>query len=199
MVFYRALSPSTPLHVVLPFMRGKQLLFFAEQQDLQQLIAAVEATTLCQYYEAGSFETSSIPSYTSLLDIPTLGTVPFGAMTLATRILLLPAGTTLATRAVTQRTGSVRYLVDQLANPQSLVLTLGGAFQSGVLVASGIGTLAKDVVSMTLYGAWVKRIKQLQRVSDTYVAPHAYRRLQAGWRLTTNANLPSEYDLPTPA
>lgn len=177
-------------------MRGKQITFYAEQQDLRQLITAFEATTQCHYYEAGAFETSRIPTYTSLLDIPTLGTARTGDWNHATRLLLLPIGATLATRTVPQRAGGVRYFIDQLVNPQSMLLTLGGTFQPGVLIASGASTLATDAASLALYGSWAKLVKKFKRVAYAYVGHQAHAHLQGGWRLVTSIASPPDSNLP---
>lgn len=176
-------------------MRGKRVAFFAGQQDLQQLITVFEATTRCQYYEAGSFESSAIPAYESLLEVPQLGTVQYGDWLLATRILVLPVTIPLIVRPVAQRAGGVRYFIDQLANPYGFLLTLGGTFQPGILVASEASTLATDVASLALFGSLAKLVKKQTRVGSFYVGKQADTHLQEGWRLVTSASSPPEYDL----
>jgi hypothetical protein len=177
-------------------MRGKQIAFFAEEQDLRQLITAFEATTRCQYYEAGSFESSVIPTYESLLEVPRLGWVQQGDWNQATRLLVLPVGIPLVVRTVAQRVGGERYFVDQLENPYGFLLTLGGTFQPGVLVASGASTLATDAASLSLFGRLAELVKKQAKVGTFYVGKHANRYLHEDWRLVTSANSPRDYDLP---
>jgi hypothetical protein len=176
-------------------MRGKRVAFFAEEHDLRQLITAFEATTRCQYYEAGSFESNVIPTYESLLEVSQLGKVQYGDWNHATRILVLPVGISLVVRPVAQRAGGVRYFIDQLENPYGFLLTLGGTFQPGVLVASGASTLATDAASLNIFGSLAKLVKKQARIGTFYVGKHANMYLQEDWRLVTSASSPGEYDL----
>ncbi|QIL78352.1 hypothetical protein [Hymenobacter sp. HDW8] len=178
-------------------MRGKRVHFFAEEQDLRQLISAFEALAPgCQYFETGSFASSTIPTYHSLLDVPNLGTVHHGDWIHARGVLVLPSDIPLVIRPVDQLAGGVRYMIDQLANPYGFVLKLGGIFQPGVLVASGASTLATDDASLALFGSLARRVKKQTRVDTFYVGHQAYSHLQAGWRLVLNVRSPIEYDLP---
>ncbi len=177
-------------------MRGKRVTFFATEQDFQHLIRAFEATAQCQYFEAGGFDNPDIPTYTSLRDVPTLGRVQNHSTVLAPRLLLLPLDVTLTVRPVSQRAGGVRYLVDQLANPYGFLLTIGGTFQPGVLVASEASTLATDATSLALFASWAKAVRKQRRMGYAYVGPEAAHLLTGGWRLVTDARSPVEYDLP---
>lgn len=173
-------------------MSGKRVSFFAEEQDLRQLMAAFEAKTPCQYYEDDSFEHDHIPTYTSLLAIPQLGTVQHGDWNHALRLQVLPLGVPLVVRSVAQRVGGVRYFI---GNQEGFNLTLGGVFQSGILVASTASTLATDATSLALFGNLVKLVKKQPRIGVFYVGEQAHRHLQEGWRLVTNASSPAKYDL----
>jgi hypothetical protein len=173
-------------------MRGKRVSFFAEAQDLRQLITAFEATTPCQYYAADAFESDHIPAYASLPALPQLGTVQYGDWNLALRLQVLPIGVPLVVRSVAQRAGGVHYFI---ANQEGFNLTLGGVFQPGVLVASTASTLATDATSLALFGNLVKLVKKQPRIGIFYVGEQAHRHLQEGWRLVTNASSPAEYDL----
>lgn len=177
-------------------MRGKRVTFFATEQDFQYLIRAFEASAQCQYFEAGGFDIPDIPTYTSLRDVPTLGQVQYHSTTLALRLLLLPLEVALTVRPVPQNAGGVRYLVDQLANPYGFLLTLGGTFQPGVLVASEASTLATDSASLALFTSWAKAVRKQRRMGYAYVGPEASFLLASGWRLVTDARSPVEYDLP---
>ncbi len=177
-------------------MRGKRVTFFATEQDFRHFILAFEATAPCQYFETGSFEDPAIPTYSSLLQVPTLGKVPYHSTVLAPCLLLLPLDVALTVRSVPQRAGGVRYLVDQLANPYGFLLTMGGTFQPGVLVASEASTLATDAASLALFANWAKLVRKQCRMGYAYVAPEAALLLAGGWRLVSDARSPLEYDLP---
>jgi hypothetical protein len=173
-------------------MSGKRVSFFAQEQDLRQLITAFEAKTPCQYYEDDSFEHDHIPTYASLLAIPQLGTVQHGDWNHALSLRVLPIEVPLVVRSVAQRKGGVRYFTD---NQEGFSLTLGGIFQPGILVASTASTLATDATSLTLFGNFVRLVKQQPRIGVFYVGKQAHSYLQEGWRLVTNASSPAEYDL----
>ena len=176
-------------------MAGKRVSFFAEEQDLRQLIAAFEATAHCQYYKAGSFESNVVVQYESLLDVPRLGTVQHGDWNHATRLLVLPMEIALVVRPCPQRKGGMRYIVDSAENPCSFTLTLGGIFQPGVLVASGAVTAAEDERTLSIFGSLARLIKKLPRAGVFYLGQQASRYLDQGWRLVSNAQSPPEYDL----
>ena len=178
-------------------MRGKRVTFFATEQDFHHLIRAFEATAHCQYFEAGGFDDPAIPTYTSLLQVPTLGKVPYHSTILAPRMLLLPSEIALTVRPVPQHAGGVRYLVDQLANPYGFLMFMGGTFQPGVLVASEADTLATDAVSLALFASWAKLVKKQRRIDYAYVGPEAALLFADGWRMSTDARYP-HFDLRKP-
>jgi hypothetical protein len=173
-------------------MRGKRVSFFAEEQDLRQLITAFEAKTPCHYYEDRALLSDQIPTYASLLAIPQLGTVQHGDWNHALRLRVLPLEVPLLVRSVAQRAGGVHYFID---NHEGFNLTLGGVFQLGILVASTASTLATDATSLTLFGNFMKLVKKQPRIGVFYLGMQAHSHLQEGWRLVTNTSSPAEYDL----
>jgi hypothetical protein len=89
----------------------------------------------------------------------------------------------------------VRYAVDQLANPKTVVLQPGGQFE-GCIIAGQLGTVSDDPTSLELFRFISKQVRRLfTKVKAFYVGKEASELLGRGWRLTANVKAPPLYDL----
>ena len=146
----------------------------------------------------GLFDDSPTAKLNSIFDDPKIGTTKFWDWNHIDRYLVIPKTAELNVGNVVQRKGGTKYLVDQLLNPESIELKLGGIYDDveGVLVAGRIGTVSNHSFSLDLYGFIQKNIrKEFKRIGTFYVGADAEKKLDIGWRLVTMINSPKEYDL----
>ena len=100
-------------------------------------------------------------------------------------------------RQVEQRKGGVKYFLDQLSHPESVVFRPGGVFgESECIIDGQVGTVSDDKWSVDLYKVLLAEFKkQFTKIKSYYVGENAVERLNRGVRLTANVKSPLEYDL----
>jgi hypothetical protein len=98
-------------------------------------------------------------------------------------------------QAVPQRNGGTKYAVDQVENPQTIVIHCGG-LTGERLVAGQVGTASDSDESKELFELFSKLIRaRFERIKSYYVGPDAAKLLDSGTRLTPTAKSPETYDL----
>jgi len=91
---------------------------------------------------------------------------------------------------------AVAYAVDQLQNPDSIVLTHGGPYAPEVIIAGRVGTASATRVAKALQSSFSNAIAKLfTRINAYYVGPGAARSFELGCRLTHSVSSPAEYNL----
>lgn len=172
-------------------MARNQISFFATKDDLSELLEAVKSERQLQFVVGGMFDEAPDVETTKSL----LGSLESSAKAEAIYLLFVP-GTPIEIRRVEQRRGGVRYAVDQLANPTTVVLRPGGQFNEQCLLAGQLGTASDDPNSLALFHATSKHVKRLfTKIKTFYVGKEASELLDNGWRLIANAKSPPLYDL----
>lgn len=179
-------------------MKSKQTMFFAVLGDVEKILRDIETTIGVRYYKAGLFDSECIPTYNSIFDAPYLGFALSGDWNRIDRYLVLKEATPVNYREVPQRKGGKKIAIDQMNNPKSIELKLGGIYQKieNVIVAGRIATISEDSNSNELYKLFSTKIKkEFRKIGDFYVGQIAEGKLNEGWRLVTNENSPREYAL----
>jgi hypothetical protein len=175
---------------------SKQVNFFATEKDMRSLMQIVEAQFAVTYFCIGVFDDSDIRGLLSMATKRDLGFVEYPDAASAAKYLMLPAEVPVLVREVQQRTGITKYAVDQLNNPQSIVVAPGGKFKDVGIVAGMAGTVTKDAVSLEIYRFFSKQIrKEFSLIHSFYIGPEALNALDSGIRLAVNLRAPVEYDL----
>ncbi|UOQ78076.1 hypothetical protein MUN84_05550 [Hymenobacter sp. 5516J-16] len=171
--------------------------FFATTNDIQPIIQAIEQDRNLDYYEAGLFDSQVPVLYNSLVSTPTFDQPAAKATVQCRRYIVLSSPSSLQIRTVPQRMGGFKYAVDQLANPESLAIQLGGIYQDGIIVSSSIGTALNSKFATNLIASYRRRFgKEFRKTaSGIYIGSEAEKLLRQGWRLVGDANQPKEYDL----
>ena len=142
------------------------------------------------------FDRSELISFTRSSNLPNLGRSQTGAFGSGPRYLLLENEAKPNLRAIRRNDSSDWWAIDQLLNPGSVVLTIGGSFGDRVLIRSEISTTGLSSGSTSLLNAAKRAVaKDFSRVRAFWVGPEALGLLSRGWRLTTNVAAPPEYDL----
>ncbi len=172
------------------------LYFFGTKGDVTPVIEAVEGTRLLRYTLMAFAETPDLTWFDSALTIPDLGIAQKGATVTEPSYLVMDREAKIMVRAIPQRTGPSRYSIDQLENPDSVVLTPGGLFNNMDLIGGEISTASSSSESRVLMDSFhaVFR-KHFKKQRNYFVGPEARRLYDQGRRLTTDVRSPREYDL----
>lgn len=169
--------------------------FFATKQDLLPVIFDLDSKSHFQYCASGLFDSPDIRYYSSLFFVPQLGVAQRDS-TQSSSYLVLGSNKLIQTRAIPQRSGGVKYAIDQLINPNTAVFRLGGIYKAGVLVEGTVGTASKsEYASFTdklLRKTLAKHFRKL--ASGCYIGSEAKSLLEQGWRLVQSESQPYEYD-----
>lgn len=179
-------------------MRSKQIMFFAILEDIKPLFQEIEHSINISYHLAGLHDQSKVFFTNTILGIPNLGFVSFGDWNKVDRYLVLIEEESLNIREVVQREGTTKFAIDQMNNPKSIELKIGGIYlhKEKVIVAGRVSTISEDNDSEKLFKLFSSKIKRYFRKIDTfYVGPMAELKLKEGWRLVTNEGSPRDYDL----
>jgi hypothetical protein len=174
-----------------------QCLFFATAQDLALVFELVEARNQLGYTRTGLFESESAQTVYSGSAIPTLRTpAPDASAVAGYAYLVQDRDLPVVVREVPQRNGATRFAIDQLANPESVVLLHGGLFTPNVLLHGSVGTASDTPRSRQLQHAFAAAIADsFERVHSYYVGAAAVELWKSGCRLTISASSPTDYDL----
>jgi len=179
-------------------MKSKQIMFFTLLVDIEHILREIEATVDVCYYKTGLFDSKNIPIYNSIFDSPNIGIAISGDWNRIDNYLVSKIKTSLNIREVPQRTGEIRFAVDQMKNPKSIEMKLGGIYpkKENVIVAGRIATISEDSDSNELFKLFSTKIKKsFKKIGTFYVGKMAAEKLKTGWRLVTNEKSPREYDL----
>ena len=175
----------------------KQFSFFATQDDLTGVLAAVAAKIPYHFVNASDIDDESPSEYSSVSELRDLSVAVFGDQNKEKIFLLIASGVKPSVRKVEQRRGGEKYFLDQLSHPESVVLRPGGVLgYSECIIAGQVGTISDERWSVDLYKILFSEFKrQFKKVKSFYVGKVAAKKLDDGVRLTTNVKAPREYDL----
>jgi len=173
-----------------------QISFFATKSDLEQVLQAVEENRTLEYIPTGLFDTAAVKRVESLRTIPTLGMATVGDSNHETTYLVADHGASVEIRSVPQRQGGVKYAIDQVANPKTIVIRPGGVFQGNCVIVGQLGTASEDKDSLEAYQLFRKEFAaRFKKIKSFYVGEEACTLLDKGWRLTASVKAAVEYDL----
>jgi hypothetical protein len=173
--------------------------FFALPDDLLRVFEQAEERRSVSYVRTGMFETPEFEVFHSGAELPTLRSAASRQSIQCPTYLVMPASAPVNVRRVPQRKGGVRYAIDQMENPDTIVLTHGGLYSPDVLISGRVATVSTTPTARQLQAAFSNAIEKLfARVGAFHVGSAAMDLFRAGCRLTQNASSPSEYDLERP-
>lgn len=177
-------------------MTNKQTMFFATSADIIFVLSALETAEALQYTKAGLFDSSRPQNYLSYVDILDFGRTSHPNAVGNPAYLLSSQAAQIKVRGVSQQSGGVLFAIDQLENPDSIVLRPGGWYGNDVILCGMMGTVSQSTESKRLYvsAARVFR-KHFTKQQEFLVGPEAREAWNAGVRLTIGASSPLEFDL----
>lgn len=166
-------------------MSKKATPFFATHGDLVAIAREVLEVRPVDFVLGGLFVE---PTLVVLRDICDLGEFE--------SYLVVDHGIPVNFRAVPQRSGGQLYAVDQVNNPNTIVLQAGGRRAEQQLIAGQVGTVGNNKQSDELFGLFAKIIrKRFEKIKSFYVGPEAAAMLDNGSRLSSTPKSPQAFDL----
>jgi hypothetical protein len=180
----------------------KNIHFFACKEDLLVLLELIDGQGPLKYALARNFPKHETDEGISVFDtgaaIPNLGKARTDSSTTCERFLVCERDTPINLRHLQGIDGGERVCVDQLANPDSVILLPGGIWNEDVVIQGHTGTASNSQISQALMKRFQAAIKKaFRKVKAFYVGPKALALLENGKRLTSSAQSPDEYDLTT--
>lgn len=168
---------------------------FATQSDWHKLLSRIEQK-LAIYYVQGGSQSGSPCRVETHEKLEGLGSASSGNANTEVYHLCFCKDIDIEIRSVEQRNGTRMDLIDQQANPDTVVMKAGGKFGSNIIVAGQIGTISDSEWSLRAFAVFQKEIRQqFEKVKSYYVGDEAHKLFRDGWRLTANVRAPEEYDL----
>lgn len=165
-------------------MKENQTPLFATSEDWNNVVSNVLSKHPLAFVKMGMFD---VPKAEGLGDGENF--TPFASY------LALESADKVIVRTVLQLNGDKKHAIDQLENPGSIILQVGG-MDNDRLVAGQIGTVRTEQAAKDLYAVFLREIKkQFSKIKSYYVGPEAVRLLDAGRRLSPTSKSPPEYDL----
>jgi hypothetical protein len=166
-------------------MSKKQLPLFATANDLSALLREVCAVMPVELAVMGLFDEAEPSVLADPLLIQPL-----------TPYLAVKRGIRVVSRSVQQHRGGIKFAVDPIANPRSVVLRCGGRIGAERLTAGDVSVATDDEEAEELFAKFSNVIlRQFQKIKSYYVGPDAVRLLDEGIRLSPTTKFPPEYDL----
>ena len=125
--------------------------FFGTRTDITAWFLSVEAKIPLKYVEYGLFDTFENKEYDAISGIEDLGFCLTGNPVLNVRYLILEKNTDIIVREISQRSGGVKFAIDQLKNPKSLVFSPGGMYEEQYMLFGSLSTTAVHEESRQLF------------------------------------------------
>ncbi|HWH71540.1 MAG TPA: hypothetical protein VNT26_19340, partial [Candidatus Sulfotelmatobacter sp.] len=166
-------------------------------EDLLPVFESVEAKHALSYTLCGLFESREFRSISAGREIPSLlSPAPHPNAIACPQYLVTAADAPVTVREVPQKAGGVLYAINQLANPESIIIQPGGLYPPDVLLHGRVGTVSSTPFAAQLQRAFSSTFAKLfERIRAFYVGPEARELWRRGYRLTPSAQSPREYDL----
>jgi hypothetical protein len=177
----------------------KQILFFGLKDDLLNVIKLIEEKIKLKYTLTGNFEWNrfqGIKSFDTIVDIPKLGIADSKQSTTSDSYLVNERGTPIEIRTI-DKSGIKRIMIDQLENPDTILLTPGGTWNENTILSGRISTVSETKISQELMKRFMNVIKKaFIKVNAYWVGPEALLLLNEGKRLAcASIDSPPEFDL----
>lgn len=170
-------------------------MIFTLLEDIDKIIRDFESVINVQYFKTGLFDSYRTPVYNSAFEMPNIGYALSGDWNRVDNYLITKKSRVIKVRKVPQRFGEAKFAVDQMINPKTIEIKLGGIYKENTIVAGRVATISEDLESLELYKLMYSKIKKdFKKIGAFYVGKTAEEKLREGWRLVTNEKSAREYD-----
>jgi hypothetical protein len=170
--------------------------FYATRTDLAEIFSVAEAAQSLTYAVCGVFDSPKATTFTHASDfLDHFGKDESADFTQQT-LLVTQRSTPVVASTIRLETGQLRYAIDQLENPESVTVDLGGPAGPRLLLPGRVATASRAAVAIRLQKSFTSIFKaRFRRVRAYWVGPEAYLAWQGGWRLTVSSAAAPEFDL----
>jgi hypothetical protein len=170
--------------------------FYATPEDLLPVLLNVEKRHSLRYTPCEHHGSRNIPSFTSATELPTLfKPAPYESAVLCPAYLVTNLSTEVVPRAF-RSDGMKVWAIDQLENPDSVVISHGGMYGDNILLYGRVSTVHKTPVAVRLQRAIESQLrKAFSKIHAFRVGKQAEALLDSGARLTIAKQSPQTYDL----
>lgn len=170
--------------------------FFLNRESLLDVFLECEKDATFHYIKIGPRDESAKDDYSSIVEIPNLGISPHGTSPLDPRYLLLPKESVAVSREIKLNSSGSVYVIDQLQNPDSLVVSFGGRHSPTEQVAGSVTTAKGGPFSYGLLKKILVEVRKMSTLKKSFwVDTSSLQEAKNGTRLTTDVRGPKEYDL----
>jgi hypothetical protein len=172
---------------------------WATRSDLLLMLERIERKTPLHYRPFDAFDSEDIPLWKSARDIENLEIASSGYYVTGKKYLVLPAAARFKLRRGKLNNGQTRYYVDQLKNPDSVVLCSGGQWSNDFLIMGEFSTVSPARPGFDLYRTVHRAVSaEFRKVKIAYLGPEACALAEQGVRLVDRADGPPMREVKLP-
>ncbi len=170
--------------------------FYSTRDDLLAVTERVESRLPIKYIRFGQVTELPPETFKSAAQIPNLGVATHESGVGCKAFLVADSELEIRSRQLKTIAGVNRFAIDQLHNPDTVVLSPGGLWTGEILLYGNVGTAHDTEVSSRLMKLFRSAIKsEFIRVRAFWIGRLAVEMLKSGKRLTIAEQSPSAYDL----
>lgn len=175
---------------------AKEIFFFLSKKDLVGVLQELEKSLQLKYIIVKSYISNNIKEYKSLVDYEALGVNKSGNHQ-SESFLVLDKSSKLILKEVMQTDNTIRYIVSQERNMDSVVFWPSGIYENSYFICGHVGTISSSEMSQKIFTAFQKAIKKkcTTRIGRYYIGEEAKKSYNHMRFITINVNQPKEYDL----
>jgi hypothetical protein len=173
----------------------KRFRFYAAHDDLVPVLQHLERAIQVAYVPYGP-DRDIIEGYSSWSELPSLGVSSCESAVGSDAFIVAPVGVKVVTRPIRLSTDEVVHRIDQLANPDTVVLRPGGIWRETIVLYGTFETAYDSEVTKPMLSSFEKGLRNtFRKVKAYWVGPAAFRILERGGRLTLAEQSHSDVDL----
>lgn len=174
---------------------GRQVYFYCTADDIRGPLASLVVGQGLKFVKR-TFGPETPPDESDGSGtLPEIGDASSGDVNLQPMYLILRATALVRHRVVPQRRGGSYFAVDEVCNPEALILVPGGVAGDKSLVVSKAMAVG-NAASLELYRQFTRTVlKGFRKVDSYYLGPEAMKLWEQGWRLTHSVGASPEFDL----
>ncbi|MFL5787368.1 MAG: hypothetical protein ACJ748_04905 [Flavisolibacter sp.] len=118
-------------------MKSRQSFFFATLSDITPVLEKMDKAYPANFYKTGIFDKREVKQFKLASKLPELGYTQYGDWNYTNKFLVIPQEKSLIIREVPQKSGGIKYAIDQALNPISVIISPGAASDEGKSVGGG--------------------------------------------------------------
>jgi hypothetical protein len=177
-------------------MAAKQINFYATYDDIGEVLEKLEAREDVMYVQTGLFDSDRPHIFESYKAINSLAVSVDGDANHVPGYLIMRKASQIVMRKVPQKSGGIRFAVDQNLIPDSLYFQSGGMCSNTIIVPGRIGIVHQTAISKGLFEIFARfMVKNFSKVKSYYVGREAYALWRNGMRLGLGLKASTDIDL----